>query len=65
MSISKATQLLSSSDPDKSKKAMGQLLESKYSFADSVEIIPPSEFFSGMNTNGLYAYRYHNKGANI
>ena len=69
--ISKATQLLSIliyttySDSDISKITMVQLLESIYSVADSDEIIPPSNFISGLNINGLYAYRYHCKVAHI
>ena len=52
------------SSPGISKIAMAQLLESIYSVADSEERFPPSDFISGLNTNGLYAYRY-SKGANI
>ena len=43
---------------------MAQVLESIHSVADSEEIIPPSDFIPGLNTNGLYAYRYHSKGVN-
>ena len=45
------------SSPGISKIAMAQLLESIYSVADSEEIIPSSDFISGLNTNGVYAYR--------
>ena len=43
---------------------MAQLLN-QYTVADSEEIIPQSDFISGLITNGLEAYRYHNKGKNI
>ena len=63
--IAKGTQLLNSSDPAIQKMAFNQLSETIASAAGIDNEIPISEFLSGSQANGLYAYRYNSKGANL